>query len=86
MIVSLLFVGLFLLGAGVGLAYGVPLQSALFESVSAGASVGLSVGVTSPTMPVVLKLTYIAEMLLGRLEFIAVFVLIGFIWSWIRGR
>jgi trk system potassium uptake protein TrkH len=86
MIVSLLFVALFLLGAGVGLAYGVPLQAALFESVSAGASVGLSVGVTSPTMPVVLKLTYIAEMLLGRLEFIAVFVLIGFIWSWIRGR
>jgi Trk-type K+ transport system membrane component len=37
-------------------------------------------------MPVVLKLTYIAEMLLGRLEFIAIFVLIGFIYSWIRGR
>jgi trk system potassium uptake protein TrkH len=86
MMVSLLFVALFLLGAGVGLAYGVPLQPALFESVSAGASVGLSVGVTSPAMPVVLKLTYIAEMLLGRLEFIAIFVLIGFIYSWIRGR
>jgi trk system potassium uptake protein TrkH len=86
MIVSLLFVALFLLGAGVGLAYGVPLQPALFESVSAGASVGLSVGVTTPAMPVMLKLTYIAEMLLGRLEFIAVFVLIGFVYSWIRGR
>jgi trk system potassium uptake protein TrkH len=86
MIVSLLFVGLFLIGAGVGLAYGVPLQPALFESVSAGASVGLSVGVTTPTMPVVLKLTYIAQMLLGRLEFIAVFVLIGFIYSWVRGK
>jgi trk system potassium uptake protein TrkH len=86
MIVSLLFVGLFLLGAGVGLAYDVPLPAALFESVSAGASVGLSVGVTSPTMPVLLKLTYITEMLLGRLEFIAVFVLVGFVWSWIRGR
>lgn len=86
MIVSLLFVALFLLGAGVGLAFGVPLQAALFESVSAGASVGLSVGVTSPVMPVALKLTYIAEMLLGRLEFIAVFVLIGFFYSWVRGR
>lgn len=86
MVVSLLFVGLFLAGAGVGLAYGVPFQQALFESVSAGASVGLSAGVTSPTMPVLLKLTYIVEMLLGRLEFIAVFVLVGFAYSWIRGR
>jgi trk system potassium uptake protein TrkH len=86
MIVSLLFVALFLIGAGVGVAYGVPLQAALFESVSAGASVGLSVGVTSPVMPVVLKLTYIVEMLLGRLEFIAVFVLVGFVYSWIRGK
>lgn len=86
MVVSLLFVSLFLIGAGVGLAYGVPLQQALFESVSAGANVGLSTGVTSPTMPVLLKLTYIVQMLLGRLEFIAVFVLVGFIYSWIRGR
>lgn len=86
MVVSLLFVALFLAGAGVGLIYGVPLQQAIFESVSAGASVGLSAGVTSPTMPVLLKLTYILEMLLGRLEFIAVFVLIGFVYSWIRGR
>lgn len=86
MFVSLLFVALFLVGTGVGLAYDIPLQRALFESVSAGASVGLSVGVTSPTMPVLLKITYILEMLLGRLEFIAVFVLIGFVHSWIRGR
>lgn len=86
MVVTLLFVALFLAGAGVGLAYGVPLQQALFESVSAGASVGLSTGVTGPTMPILLKLTYIVEMLLGRLEFIAVFVLVGFIYSWIRGR
>ncbi|MEN8040006.1 MAG: potassium transporter TrkG [Actinomycetota bacterium] len=86
MVVSLLFVALFLLGAGMGLIYGVPLDQALFESVSAGASVGLSAGVTSPTMPALLKLTYIVQMLLGRLEFVAVFVLVGFVYSWIRGR
>lgn len=86
MVVSLLFVALFLVGAGVGVAYGVPLQAALFESVSAGANVGLSVGVTRPAMPVLLKLTYILQMLLGRLEFIAVFVLVGFVVSWVRGR
>ncbi len=86
MVVSLLFVALFLAGAGVAFAYGVPLQQALFESVRAGASVGLSVGVTSPSMPALLKMTYILEMYLGRLEFVAVFVLIGFLYSLVRGR
>ena len=85
-VVSLLYVALFLIGAGIGVAYGVPLQHALFESVSAGASVGLSVGVTDPAMPILLKLTYIFEMYLGRLEFVAVFVLIGFFVSMVRGR
>jgi len=86
MTVALLYVALYLIGAGVGIAYGVPLERALFESVSAGASVGLSMGVTEPAMPALLKLTYIAQMWLGRLEFIAVFVLIGFIVSAVRGR
>jgi trk system potassium uptake protein TrkH len=86
MVVALLFVSLFLLGTGVAIGYGIPLQQALFESVSAGASVGLSVGVTNPAMPVLLKITYIAQMYLGRLEFVAVFVLIGFIYSMLRGR
>jgi trk system potassium uptake protein TrkH len=86
MVVSLLFVALFLVGAGVGIGYGVPLQDAVFESVSAGASVGLSVGVTSPAMPVMLKITYILQMYLGRLEFVAVFVLVGFVYSMVRGR
>jgi trk system potassium uptake protein TrkH len=86
MVVSLLFVALFLLGTGVAIAYGVPIGQALFESVSAGASVGLSVGVTNPAMPALLKVTYILQMYLGRLEFVAVFVLIGFVYSMVRGR
>ncbi len=86
MVVSLLFVALYLIGAAIGIVYDVPLQSALFESVSAGANVGLSVGVTDQAMPVLLKLTYIVEMWLGRLEFIAAFVLVGFIYAWVRGR
>ncbi len=86
MVVSLLFVALFLSGAGVAIGYGVPLQQALFESVSAGASVGLSVGVTAPSMPALLKVTYIIQMYLGRLEFVAVFVLIGFLYSLVKGR
>ena len=86
MAVSLLYVALFLFGAGVGIAYGAPLQAALFESVSAGANVGLSVGLAEPSMPVLLELTYMAEMWLGRLEFVAVFALFGFFLSAVRGR
>jgi trk system potassium uptake protein TrkH len=86
MTVSLLYVALFLGGAGISMAYGVPLQQALFESVSAGANVGLSVGVTDAAMPVVMKVTQILQMWLGRLEFIAVFALIGFIVAAVRGK
>lgn len=86
MIISLLYVALYLLGAGVALAYGIPLQDALFESVSASANVGLSVGVTSPTMPVLLEIVYIVQMWAGRLEFVAVFSLLGFIYASVRGR
>ncbi len=86
MTVSLLYVALFFIGAGVGLAYGIPLDHALFESVSAGASVGLSVGVTDAAMPVLLEVTYILQMWAGRLEFVAVFALFGFFVAWVRGR
>jgi trk system potassium uptake protein TrkH len=86
MMVSLLYVALYLVGAGVAIAYGEPLQSALFESVSAGANVGLSVGVTDPAMPVLLKITYIVQMWLGRLEFVAVFSLFGFLVALVRGK
>jgi trk system potassium uptake protein TrkH len=86
MTLSLLFVALFLLGAGVGLAYGYPLQQALAESVSAASTTGLSVGITSPTMPVGLEVTYVLQMWLGRLEFVAGFALVGFVVAAVRGR
>jgi trk system potassium uptake protein TrkH len=37
-------------------------------------------------MPTLLQTTYIAEMWLGRLEFVAVFALIGFVVSAVRGK
>lgn len=86
MTVALLYVALFLLGAGVALGYGYGFQEAMFESVSAGANVGLSVGVTEATMPMFLKLTYIFQMWAGRLEFVAVFALLGFAFAWVRGK
>ncbi len=64
-------------GAIIGVAYGYPFQAALFESVSATANVGLSMGVTSPYMETGLKLFYILQMWIGRLEFIAVLALVG---------
>jgi trk system potassium uptake protein TrkH len=70
----------------VGLLYHLPLEAALFESVSAGANVGLSVGITDPSMPTVLKLTYLFQMWAGRLEFVAIFSLIGFMYSLVRGK
>jgi trk system potassium uptake protein TrkH len=86
MVISLLYVALYLLGAGIGMAYGIPLQEALFESVSASANVGLSVGVTDPSMPILLELVYMLQMWAGRLEFVAVFSLLGFVYSWVRGK
>ena len=37
-------------------------------------------------MPALLKVTYIVQMWLGRLEFVAIFALLGFFVSWVRGK
>jgi trk system potassium uptake protein TrkH len=86
MTISLLFVASYLLGAAVGFAYGLPLHLSLFESVSASATIGLSVGITDPSMPVALELVYMLQMWAGRLEFIALFSLLGFLYAWLRGQ
>ncbi|MEA2001418.1 MAG: potassium transporter TrkG [Actinomycetota bacterium] len=86
MTISLLYVALYLTGAGVALAYGYGLGPSFFESISAGANVGLSVGITDPAMPILLKLTYLGQMWLGRLEFVAVFAFFGFLYATWRGR
>ncbi|MFH1768991.1 MAG: potassium transporter TrkG [Candidatus Omnitrophota bacterium] len=82
---AFIFAGLFLItymgGAVAGMVYGYPALSSLFESVSATANVGLSMGITSPSMPAGLKVIYILQMWLGRLEFLAIFVSFGFIAS-----
>ena len=86
-VVLLLYVATYLVGALVGLAYGRwTLSETLFESVSATANAGLSVGITAPGMPAGLQLTYLLQMWIGRLEFIAVFTLLGFGVSIVRGR
>jgi len=70
----------------IGAFYGYPFLSALFESTSAAGNVGLSCGITRASMPAALKVVYIFQMWAGRLEFISVLVLGGFIISYIRGK
>ncbi len=85
-LIFLAYLGLFLLGSIAGMACGYPFLDSLFESASAGANVGLSCGITSASMPAALKLVYIFQMWLGRLEFVAVFTLIGFIMAMAKGK
>jgi trk system potassium uptake protein len=82
----LLFLLLYLGGGLLGLFYGYDLDLALFESTAAASSGGLSVGLVRPDLEWPLKVTYIAQMVIGRLEFIAVFALGGYIVSIARGR
>ncbi|MGL6104966.1 TrkH family potassium uptake protein [Romboutsia sp.] len=77
-IIIVCYMVLFLGGTLIGCYYGYPLLDSAFESASISGNVGLSIGVTSITMPQVLKIYYIIAMYLGRLEFISVFALIGF--------
>jgi trk system potassium uptake protein len=83
--VLMLYVVTYLLGAGIGLLYGEwDVTRTLFESVSAAANVGLSVGIVDPGMPTGLQITYLLQMWLGRLEFMAAFALLGYLLSIVR--
>ena len=61
---------------GLFLAYDYPALPALFDTVSAFSTVGLSTGVISADNPAALKLATTLAMLLGRLEFVAVLLLV----------
>lgn len=84
--IMLAYLGTFMIGGIVGMLCGYPFVESFFESTSATANVGLSCGITSPSMPNILKVTYIVQMWAGRLEFISVFALIGFILAMAKGR
>ena len=66
--------------------YGYPFLKSLFESTSAAANVGLSCGITAPAMPAGLKVTYIVQMWAGRLEFMSVLTLLGFLVAAVKGK
>ncbi len=85
-LIALFYIITYAAGAIVGVFYGYEPVQALFDSVSAGSNAGLTCGVTSPAMPVVLKIVYIVEMWAGRLEFMSLFALGGYILAFFRGR
>jgi trk system potassium uptake protein TrkH len=86
LLITMAYLVLYGLGSIAGMFFGYPFVHSLFESTSAAANVGLSCGITSPAMPALLKLTYIFQMWAGRLEFMSVFTLIGFLVAAVRGK
>lgn len=85
-LILLSYLALYGLGALVGLLFGYSLTESLFESTSAAANVGLSCGITTAAMPSALKITYIIQMWAGRLEFLSIFTLFGFLISLVKGK
>lgn len=73
-VIVFLYVVTFLSGTVIFMIHGVPLAWAGLEFATALSTVGLSVGITGPSMPLALKITQMLGMWLGRLEFIAVMV------------
>lgn len=79
-VMALLWGGMIFLGSSILLLLLTPehsLHEAMFEATSALSSVGLSVGVTTPDLHPVGRLTLIVLMWMGRLEILAVLVLLG---------
>lgn len=58
------------------LAFNYPSLDSLFDIVSATTTTGLSAGVASPELPVALKIVLALDMLMGRLEILALLVLL----------
>ena len=76
-LIILCYIVLFGVGVVLGTFCGYSMAESSFEAASVSGNVGLSIGITSVSMPAVMKIYYIFAMYLGRLEFISVFALIG---------
>jgi trk system potassium uptake protein TrkH len=76
MFIALLFTATVVASWLAFLLHGVEPLPALFEVVSAVGTVGLSAGVAGPALPDALKLVLGIDMLLGRVEFVAMLVLL----------
>lgn len=79
-VVVFLYLLTFLLGTIIFMLHGIPLAQAGLEFASSLSTVGLSTGITGPQMASSLKITQMAGMWLGRLEFVAVMVALSKMW------
>jgi DNA-directed RNA polymerase subunit RPC12/RpoP len=73
--VVLLFIALVFFSAFVVSSYGFPFINSLFETTSAAATTGLTVGIISPSLVLELKWLFIFLMILGRVEIFAFFIM-----------
>ncbi len=80
-LVVLMYMVIFAFAAAAGCLAGFPFLEAVFEAASVTGNVGLSIGVTTASIPAGLKLVYIFNMWAGRLEFMAVLASAGFVAS-----
>ncbi len=64
--------------------HGFSFIDALFETASALSCVGLSVGITSPSAPLAVKVALMVAMYLGRLEFAPIYLAMG--WGYISKK
>lgn len=71
----LLYTIILILSSFIFMLYGIDTSSSVFEASSALSTVGLSAGVTSASMPAVLKAVLIVNMLFGRIEIIPLILL-----------
>ncbi len=86
LIITMAYLAFYGAGAIIGMFCGYPFLNSLFESTSAAANIGLSSGITDAGMPSVLKVTYIIQMWAGRLEFMSVLTLLGFVYAAFKGK
>lgn len=84
--IAVIFITLYAVVTAAGVFAGYPVDQAAFEGISAASNSGLSCGLLSPSSPDLLKVVYVAAMWLGRLEFIAVLALAGWVWAAVKGR
>jgi trk system potassium uptake protein TrkH len=78
-----LYLGVLIVSAFIFMVHGYSMVDSLFETSSALGTVGLSTGITSPLLPLQLKIVLIVDMLLGRIEIIPLALLL-FPRTWIN--
>jgi trk system potassium uptake protein TrkH len=71
---AFVYISLLVVGTGITAAHGYGLAESLFEYASALGTVGLSVGITAPDLPVSLLWAQTLGMFLGRLEILPVMI------------